>query len=101
MILWIVREPRPDAAWWPGRRLLAVVDAVIWPLMWVWLVRHLPVPVGLVGPFVISVAALSALARTHQAVWWNHRYRFTTWRWGKVLGTLLLTGFVMKLALLT
>ena len=39
MWLLVAREPRPDAPDWPGRRLLAAVDAVIWPLMWVLLIR--------------------------------------------------------------
>ena len=35
MWLLVAREPRPDAPDWPGRRLLAAVDAVAWPLLWV------------------------------------------------------------------
>jgi hypothetical protein len=30
----------------------------------------------------------------------NHRYHFTTWRWGRVALGLLLIGMVLKVALL-
>lgn len=99
MWLLVAREPRPDAPDWPGRRLLAAVDAVIWPLMWVLLIRHVPGPAGLIGPFVTALAVLLGLGRLHRALWVNHRYWFTTWRWGKVLGAMLLVGAVMKLSM--
>ena len=56
-----------------------------------------PKPVGLVGPFVAAVALLVALGRLHCALWVNHRYRFTTWRWGRIAAALLLIGVVLKL----
>ena len=99
MWLLIAREPAPDAPHWPGRRGLAAVDAAAWPLLWVLLLRHAPEPVGLVGPVVAAVALLCALGRLHRALWVNHRYRFTTWRWGRVVAALLLIGAVMKLML--
>ena len=97
MWLLVVREARPNALDWPGRRLLAAVDAVVWPLLWVWVFRHAPQPVGLIGPFVVAVALLLAVTRLHRALWINHRYWFTTWRWGKVVGTMLLIGAMLKL----
>jgi len=100
MWLLIARKPRPDAPDWPGRRVLAAVDAVVWPLLWVAVFRHAPEPVGLVGPVVAAVAALCALGRLHRALWVNHRYWFTTWRWGKVLASMLLIGAVLKVAML-
>lgn len=99
MWLLVAREPRPDAPYWPGRRLLAAVDAALWPLMWVVVFRHVPEPVGLVGPFGSALAVLFALRRLHRAVWVNHRYWFTTWRWGRVVAAMLLTGVVLKLTL--
>ena len=101
MWLIIAREPRPDALTGPGRTLLPAADALLWPLAWIWIVRQVPGPVGLVGPFVMAVATLCALGRLHRALCVNHRYWFTTWRWGKGLGGLLLMGAVMKLAMLT
>jgi hypothetical protein len=99
MWLVVVRESRPDAVSWPGRHQLAAVDAVVWPLMWVLLVKQAPAPVGILGPFVFAVATLCAVMRLHRAIWNNHRYWFTTWRWGRIVGALLLMGEVLKLAL--
>jgi hypothetical protein len=99
MWLLISREPRPDAPYWPGRRLLAVVDAAAWPLMWVLLIRHLPEPVGIVGPFVAAFATLCALGRLNRALRVNHRYWFTTWRWGRIAAALMLMGAVLTLTL--
>jgi hypothetical protein len=42
---------------------------------------------------------LLGLGRLHRALWENHRYWFTTWRWGKVLGAMLLIGAVLKLSM--
>jgi hypothetical protein len=47
-----------------------------------------------------GVSPLCAVGRLHRALWVNHRYWFTTWRWSQVLGALLLMGAVMRLALL-
>jgi hypothetical protein len=30
----------------------------------------------------------------------NHRYHFTTWRWGRVAASVMLVGLVMKVVLL-
>jgi hypothetical protein len=100
MWVMIAREPRPDAPYWPGRHVLAAVDAVLWPVMLVLLINQAPVPVGLVGPFVTAVAVLCGLGRLHRALWLNHRYRFTTWRWGRIAAALLLVGLVMKVTLI-
>ncbi|MCW5660129.1 MAG: hypothetical protein KIT60_20695 [Burkholderiaceae bacterium] len=99
--MWLVvaRTPPPDAPYWPGRRWLAAVDALVWPLLWVLVVRHAPVPVGVVGPVVAALAVLSATGRLHRAMWVNHRYRFTTWRWGRVVAALVVVGAVLKLAM--
>ncbi len=99
--MWIVmtRTPRPDASIWPGRKGLAAIDAVVWPLIWVAVVRHAPAPTGLVGPVVIAIAVLSATLRAHRALWVNERYWFTTWRWGKIVAAMLLMGWILKLAM--
>ena len=99
MKLLIAREPASDAPYWPGRRVLAAVDAAVWSLFWMLLFSHASKPVGLVGPFIAAVALLCALGRLHRALWVNHRYRFTTWRWGRVVAALLLIGAIMKLML--
>jgi hypothetical protein len=63
------------------------------------LIGQVPGPAGLVGPFVTALAVLLGLGRLHRALWVNHRYWFTTWRWGKVLGAMLLIGAVLKIAM--
>lgn len=99
-IMWLLvaRAPPPDLPYWPGRRWLAVLDALLWPLAWVALLRVVPAPLGVVGPLAVAAVALCAVGRLHRAVWRNHRYRFTTWRWGRLLAGLLLMGSVLKLA---
>ena len=62
------------------------------------LVWQVPGPAGLVGPFVTALAVLLALGRLHRALWVNHRYWFTTWRWGKVLASMLVIGAVLKVS---
>jgi hypothetical protein len=98
--MWIIlsKPPRPDAPNWPGRRWLAAVDAVAWPALCVWLVMHSPLPAGAVGQLVGALSVVLAIKRLHRALWANHRYRFTTWRWGKVLASLVLIGGLLKLA---
>ena len=97
--MWLVyaREPEPDAPWWPGRRWLAAIDAVGWPLLWIELLAHAPAPLGLVRPVVTGIAVLFGIVRLHRAVCVNHRYRFTTWWMGRIVAGLLLVGFVLKL----
>jgi hypothetical protein len=99
--MWLVlaRQPLPDAPYWPGRRLLALVDAAGWPAAWIALAMHLPQPTGIVGPAVIAFAVLSAVGRVHRALCLNQRYHFTTWRWGRMVLGLLLFGLLLKLAL--
>ena len=101
MWLLVAREPRPDAPYWRGRRLLAAVDALLWPLLWAVLLDHAPKPVGLMGPAAIAVAILCAIGRLHRALFLNHRYLFTTWRWGRSAAALLLIGLVLKLTMLS
>lgn len=99
--MWLVltRTPRPDAPYWPGRRLLALADAAAWPAVWVVLAVQLPQPAGIVGPMLIALAILCAIGRLHRAAWQNHRYHFTTWRWGRVAFGLLLLGAMLKVIL--
>ena len=99
--MWLLyaRAPAPDAPYWPGRRWLAAADAAVWPLLWVLVFSHAPKPAGPMGPFVAAVALFCALGRLHRALWENHRYWFTTWRWGRVAAALVLIGLMMKLML--
>lgn len=97
----VLRAPRPDAPYWAGRRWLAAIDALVWPIAWVWAVRAMPVSTGIVGPVVIALCVLAAVGRLHTAVCENHRYWFTTWKWGRVAMAVWLMGVVIKLTLAT
>lgn len=44
---------------------------------------------------VAMVALLSTIGRVHRAVWQNHHYQFTTWRWKRILICLLLIGITL------
>jgi len=97
--MWLVaaRAPLPDAPYWPGRRLFAFFDAMVWPAAWIALVTQLPQVTGIVGPMVIALAALSAAFRTRRALWENQRYRFTTLRWARYALALVVIGTAIKL----
>jgi hypothetical protein len=99
MWLVVVRQPKPDAPQWTGRHLLAAVDAVAWPIMWVILINQAPAPVGVVGPFATAVSILFGLGRLHRALCVNHRYWFTTWRWGRIAAAFFVVGMVMKVVM--
>lgn len=97
MWLLVARESRSNAAHWTGRRWLSAIDAVAWPLLWVVLINRFDQPAGVVGPVVVAIAILMAAERIHRALWVNHRYWFTTGRWGRVVAALLVFGLVLKL----
>ncbi|MDE2081244.1 MAG: hypothetical protein KGI90_07825 [Burkholderiales bacterium] len=99
MWLIVAKEPLPDRAYWPGRVWLAMADAVAWPALWSLLALQAPMRTGVIAPMVIALSVLFGLDRLHRAIWFNHRYRFTTWRWGKVAAGLVLIGFVLKLTI--
>lgn len=101
LLMWLViaKQPAPDAPYWPGRRALTAADAVVWPLGALALLLSAPTPTGVVAPVAVAVAGVAAAIRLHRALWVNERYRFTTWRWGKVVAVLLLIGVVLKLTL--
>lgn len=97
MWLLVAREPGRDAPQWVGRKSLAVLDAVAWPLLTVLMVFQSHVSLGVVGT-VLAVAAFAlSVDRLRRAIWLNHRYRFTTWRWGGVVLGLMLLGATLKI----
>jgi peptidoglycan/LPS O-acetylase OafA/YrhL len=99
--MWMVymRSPKPEMAYWEGRVGLAMVDAIAWPLAWIALVMRLPHRGSALGMMVVVICVLAALSRLHTAAFENHHYRFTTWRWAKLVGGLMLVGAVMKVML--
>lgn len=101
MWMFFLSPPPPDARYWPGRVSLAAIDALVWPLVWIWAINYPAAPTGIVGPVVTALAVLSAVSRVRRALWANARYRFTTWRWGRIASALLLVGAVLKVMLAT
>ena len=98
--MWVLyaRAPTPNVPYWPGRRLLALIDAILWPLLVAVGVSRVPTDTGVVGQVVMALCALSALRRCARALWHNERYRFTTWRFGVALFGMLVFGTVLRLA---
>ena len=101
-MMWVIfaRAPPPDVQVWPGRRVLALVDAVAWPAAWAAWLLGLQVPLGLAGQFALAYCGVAALRRAIRAAVHNHRYHFTTWRWGRWLLLALAFGYALKLAVL-
>ncbi|MCE4558011.1 hypothetical protein [Pelomonas cellulosilytica] len=97
-VLILRRERRPDAPYWPGRRLLAAMDAVAWPLACAVLALQIPKAAGLAF-LVTVVAALCAFFRLCGAILNNQRYWFTSWRVLRLCAFLLFVGLVTKLAM--
>lgn len=97
--MWLLyaRAPAPDAPDWPGRRLLALLDAAAWPGLIAALVSHSPLQTGVVGSLALALCALFAIRRCVRALWHNERYQFTTWRFGLPLSALLAIGAAVKL----
>ena len=99
--MWILfaRAATPDARYWPGRRWLAALDAVGWPTFWLTVLSHVPARTGLAGAVLVTMSVIVGSHRLHVALWQNHRYRFTAWRWGRPLLVLTLLGWALKHAL--
>lgn len=99
--MWILfaRAPLPDKPYWAGRRVLAALDALVWPAFAVLLLAQVPGAPGVFKPVVSALALLMALYRLNVAWFSNHRYRFTTWWLARVLVVLLLVGAVLKVAM--
>lgn len=100
--MWLVvsRSPAPDASVWPGRRLLALADAVAWPLLWIALAVSAPVAAGNIATFIVAVALVAAVFRVSRALFRNERYRFTTYRWGRLLALTFVIAVAAQLALM-
>jgi hypothetical protein len=99
MWMFIAREPSPDAPYWRGRRSLALVDAVLWPVIGVLLLRHAVGSATLTGGVMSWALAGLALQRMSRAWWSNSRYRFTTWRLAKAMLALLALGSILKIVM--
>ena len=96
--MWIMygRTPNPDVAYFAGRRWLALLDAVAWPVAWLIAISAIPYNTGVLGVFAKAVLVLVALRRCQRAVFRNERYRFSTLRWGVPILTFVALGELMK-----
>lgn len=99
MWLLFARAPPPDAPYWPGRRWLAAIDAVVWPALVCVALSKFATSGGLVVALAMAFSTASAMRRLFKALAANHRYHFTMWRWVRVLAWLLALGALLKLAL--
>lgn len=98
MCIMFARTPPPDAPYWPGREWLGALDAIAWPALGLCALAQAPFATGLVMPVASVILSVSALLRLRTALMFNQRYRFTTWRLGRVLVLLILVGLALKFA---
>jgi hypothetical protein len=96
--MWILygRTPKADVACFPGRRWLALLDAVAWPVAWLIAISAIPYVTGVLEVFAKAVLVLIALRRCQRALFRNERYRFSSLRWGVPILTLVALGELMK-----
>ena len=96
--MWFVfaKPPRSDVAYFPGRRLLAVIDAIAWPLAGLLAIPTIPYNTGVMGAVAKALLLLGAAYRCYVAASRNERYRFTTVRWGLLVLGLLVVGGLLK-----
>lgn len=97
--MWLLyaRSPAPDAQYWPGRRWLAALDALLWPALMAALLVHAELDLGLLRSVGLALCAVVGLRRGFRAVWRNERYRFTSWTLGVPLAGLLAFGALLTL----
>lgn len=96
MWLLFARAIPPDVPYWPGRRWLAAIDAVVWP-GFVWFVLgQIDEAGGLFVALLKALLVLSAARRLHLALLMNHRYHFTTWRWGWKVARMLAIAALLR-----
>ena len=98
--MWMVfsRATPPDAMVWPGRRWLALADAMAWPVGWAVLVANVDAATGIAAAVVMPLCLLAAVRRSWTAWTSNARYRFTTTRWARVLAAVFVAGVALSVA---
>ena len=93
MLIVLPFKPQTEAAVWPGRRFLAVVDALIWPALLAGLVIYYVPEKDIALRGVATAAfALAATSRLSRAVLRNEFYRFTSWQLAKLIFVLAWIG---------
>lgn len=94
----ITRAPKLDKPYWPGRRIAALADALVWPMLVAAGLLKFQQTTGLTGPFAVAVCVFFAARRATIALWRNWRYRFTTVWVGTPLLAILALGAILKFA---
>lgn len=96
--MWILfaRPPKADKPYWAGRRLLAALDALIWPALALMALAQVSGAGGIARPMAAAMALLFGLCRLDTAWRRNHRYRFVTWSLARTVLALVLVGAVLK-----
>src|SRR4051794_18196771 len=87
-----------DAAPWPGRRWLAALDAVAWPVV---LAFALVIGIGqqYANPYFVAIAAGGWVClRLYRAVFRAPAYRFTTWWVAKLVACLFAAALLWQAA---
>ena len=84
-----------DAQYWLGRRSLALLDAVGWPALLLWMINAAPIG-GAVRTVAVIATIIFALRHAHRALLLNERYRFTTWRLAVIVAVILAIGLTAK-----
>lgn len=97
MWMFIARAPRPDAGYWPGRRVFALIDAVVWPAALAVGILQAPVQTGTFGQVLIAVCGVAAVRRAWRAGLVNHRYRFTAASAFGPLAVVLMVAATLKI----
>ena len=82
-----------------GSTVLARAPLAGRPCLWLVMIRSVPADLGVAGALASAWVVAAAVRRAWVAIRCNHRYQFTTWRWARVLGWLLLIGIVLKVAM--
>jgi hypothetical protein len=57
---------------------------------------QMPYRTGVAGVVIVAACAVAALRRLRRAIRSNHRYRFTAWRWGRVVLLLVGVGLLLR-----
>ena len=74
-----------------------MVDALAWPALLILALRTAPFSTGIFGLTALALTVLIAARRLERAVARNHRYRFTTLRWGTYFLLLVSIGIGSRL----
>jgi hypothetical protein len=76
--------------------MLAALDAMAWPLICWRVLSRLPGSHGLLVPSLLALLVLFTLRRLHIALRRNSRYRFTTWKAGRLMLALAVISCALR-----